>query len=91
MAAQRIVIISGCSTGIGLHTALLLARDSQKRFKVYATMRNLGKKTSLEEQGKEYMGETLVVKAMDVTSDESVNSVVQEVFSDEGKIDILSE
>ena len=47
----QIVLISGCSSGIGLATAVLLAKDAEKRFKVYATMRNLAKKGQLEEEG----------------------------------------
>lgn len=90
MAAGRIVLISGCSSGIGLYTAVLLAKDPEKRFKVYATMRNLEKKASLENEGKEFLGEILIVKQMDVTSDESVSSVVEEVIAKEGKIDVLS-
>lgn len=89
MASPRIVLISGCSTGIGLHTALHLANDAEKRFKVYATMRNLEKKTSLEEEGKERVGETLVIMCMDVSCDESVKSVVEEIIAKEGKIDVL--
>ena len=57
MAAQ-IVLISGCSSGIGLATAVFLAKDVEKHFKVYATMRNLEKKGQLEEEGKEYLGDT---------------------------------
>ena len=90
MASPRIVLISGCSTGIGLHTALLLAKDPEKRFKVYATMRNLEKKTALEDEGKETLGKTLIIKRMDVSSDESVKSAVEEIIAQEGKIDDLS-
>jgi len=89
MASPRIVLISGCSTGIGLHTALLLANDPKKSFKVYATMRNLDKKTALEEQGNKNLDDTLIIKHMDVSSDESVNRVVKDVFAKEGKIDVL--
>ena len=87
--SPRIVLISGCSTGIGLSTAVRLAKDPEKRFKVYATMRNLAKKGQLEEEGKENLGDTLIVKQMDVTSDESVKGAVQEVVDNEGKIDVL--
>ena len=41
--APQIVLISGCSSDIGLAVAVLLAKDAEKRFKLYATMRNLGK------------------------------------------------
>lgn len=86
---RQIVLISGCSSGIGLATAAFLAKDAQKRFKVYATMRNLEKKGQLEEEGKEYLGNTLVIKAMDVSSDESVQKTVEEVLDTEGRIDVL--
>lgn len=90
MASFRVVLISGCSTGIGLETAVLLAKDPEKRFKVYATMRNLDKKTALENEGKDALGDTLIIKAMDVSSDESVKSAVEEIIAQEGKIDDLS-
>ncbi|KAK3749952.1 hypothetical protein QZH41_013862 [Actinostola sp. cb2023] len=86
---QRIVLITGCSSGIGLSLAALLANDQQKRFKVYATMRNLGKKEALEEAGKDVLGERLIVKELDVCSDESVTSVVQEIIQNEQRLDIL--
>ena len=87
--APKIVLISGCSSGIGLATAVLLAKDAEKRFKVYATMRNLAKKGQLEEEGKEYLGDTLIIKKMDVCSDESVNKTVQALLDTEGAVDIL--
>ena len=65
--APQILPICGYSSSIGLATAVLL----EKRFKVYATMRNLAKKGQLEEEGKKQLGDTLTIKQMDVCSDES--------------------
>ncbi|PFX26339.1 retinol dehydrogenase 8-like [Stylophora pistillata] len=87
--AGKIVLVSGCSSGIGLSAAILLASDQHKRFKVYATMRNLEKKKELEERGKYVLGDTLFIKAMDVCSDDSVNAVVQEVISAHQRIDVV--
>lgn len=89
--APKVVVISGCSSGIGLASALILAKDAQKRFKVYATMRNLEKKGQLEEQGKRFLGDTLLIKQMDVCSDDSVNKAVREVIDEEGRIDVICE
>ena len=68
---------------------MYLAKDDEKRFKVYATMRNMAKKGQLEDDGKEYLGDTLIIKQMDVCSDESVNKAVKEILDTEGKIDVL--
>lgn len=90
MATPKIVLVTGCSTGIGLSTAVLLAGDKEKRFKVYATLRNLAKKGELHEKGKNFLGNTLIVKAMDVCSEDSVNEVLRELLAIHHRVDVLS-
>ena len=87
--APQIMLISGCSSGIGLAIAVLFAKDAEKRFKVYATMRNLAKKGKLEQEVKDQLGDTLIIKQLDVCSDESVKNTVQEILDAEEKIDVL--
>ena len=88
-STQKVVLITGCSTGIGLVTAVMLAKDPEKRFKVYATMRNLGKKEALETEGKEVLGSSLLIEQLDVTSEDQINKVVDDILAKEGKLDIL--
>ena len=86
---QKVVLITGCSTGIGLSTAVMLAKDAEKRFKVYASMRNLGKKEALETEGKDVLGSTLIIEQLDVCSDDQINKVVDGILAKEGKLDVL--
>lgn len=88
---QRVVLVTGSSSGVGLALAALLANDPQKRFKVYASMRNLTKKQALEEAAQGVLGDLLVIIQLDVCSDESVKNAVDEVISKEGRIDILGQ
>ena len=89
MSEQKIVLVTGCSTGIGLKTAVKLAKDESKRFKVYATMRSLEKKGALEEEGGDSLGKTLFVEQLDVSKDDSITNAVDKIVAKEGKIDIL--
>lgn len=88
--AFRVVLITGCSSGIGLATAVLLAKDPEKRFRVYATMRNLDKSEALEQAGHQYLNDTLFVRQLDVTSEESVTNALQTIYNEREKIDVLS-
>ena len=89
MANQKVVLVTGCSSGIGLKTAVKLAKDGDKRFKVYATMRSLEKKGTLEAEGGDSLGKTLFVEQLDVTNEESINKSVEKILAKEGRIDVL--
>ncbi|XP_016103649.1 retinol dehydrogenase 8-like [Sinocyclocheilus grahami] len=84
---QKAVLITGCSSGIGLRIAVLLARDEQKRYHVIATMRDLRKKDRLLEAAGDTYGKTLALLSLDVCSDDSVRQCIDSVK--DRHIDIL--
>uniref|UniRef100_A0A3Q3XQ27 Uncharacterized protein n=1 Tax=Mola mola TaxID=94237 RepID=A0A3Q3XQ27_MOLML len=83
----KVVLITGCSSGIGLSLAVRLASDPKKAFKVYATMRNLAKKERLLESVKGLHKDTLDILQMDVTSQQSILDAKGRVV--EKRVDIL--
>ena len=81
----RIALVTGTSSGIGLSTAVALARAG---FAVVATMRNLGKAAALQARAKSE-GVTLDVRQLDVQDEHSVESCVRDVLRDHHRIDVL--
>jgi|APSaa5957512535_1039671.scaffolds.fasta_scaffold28460_2 short-subunit dehydrogenase len=82
---QKVAVVTGCSSGIGFETALELARNN---YKVYATMRNLSKKTEIKEVSD---SENLQIECigLDVKDDNSVKNAVLTILENEGHIDVL--
>uniref|UniRef100_A0A3P8YU67 Estradiol 17-beta-dehydrogenase n=2 Tax=Esox lucius TaxID=8010 RepID=A0A3P8YU67_ESOLU len=84
---QIVVLITGCSSGIGLSLAVRLASDPAKTYKVYATMRNLAKKERLLDCVKGLHKDTLEILQMDVTDQQSILDARHRVT--ENRMDIL--
>jgi NAD(P)-dependent dehydrogenase (short-subunit alcohol dehydrogenase family) len=83
---MAIAVVTGTSTGIGLATAVTLARAGHT---VYATMRN--PQTGGEElraiAEREHL--PLHIAALDVDSDESVRNAFDKILTEAGRIDVL--
>ena len=79
------VLITGCSKGIGLETALAFARAG---YKVFATMRNPEKAPALARQAAEESLD-MVICTMDVDSDDSVLKCTSKILGEVGFVDVL--
>jgi NAD(P)-dependent dehydrogenase (short-subunit alcohol dehydrogenase family) len=79
------VLITGTSTGIGFETALTLGRAGHK---VYATMRDPVRAPKLGQVAAEE-GLPIQIRVMDVDSDTSVKTVIDNIYKEEGKLDVL--
>uniref|UniRef100_UPI0037E80471 retinol dehydrogenase 8-like n=1 Tax=Semicossyphus pulcher TaxID=241346 RepID=UPI0037E80471 len=73
---QKVVLITGCSSGIGLRMAVVLAKDKQQRYHVIATMRDLKRKDKLVEAAGDTYEKTLFLAVLDVCNEESVKQCI---------------
>ncbi|XP_072549994.1 17-beta-hydroxysteroid dehydrogenase type 1 [Salminus brasiliensis] len=84
---QKVVLITGCSSGIGLSLAVHLASLPSKAYKVYATMRNLDKQQRLLECVRGLRKDTMAILQMDITDRQSILAAQRSIT--EGRVDIL--
>jgi NAD(P)-dependent dehydrogenase (short-subunit alcohol dehydrogenase family) len=85
--AQSVAIVTGCSSGIGMFSALELARNGHR---VVATMRNLAKRTQLDELAKQGgIDRNIEVRKLDVTDFPSIRPAIDSIAQAYGQIDVL--
>ena len=82
---EKVALVTGSSSGIGLETALALARDG---YHTFASMRDTKKSDKLDEVAKK---ENLPIEIieLDVDKEESIVSAVKKVVSDGGRLDVI--
>jgi NAD(P)-dependent dehydrogenase (short-subunit alcohol dehydrogenase family) len=85
MSDPNVAVVTGTSSGIGLHTAIGLAR---RNFRVVATMRDTRKSEQLLETAEKH-GVALAVRELDVTDPTTRLRALDEVAAEFGTIDIL--
>jgi|TARA_B100001540_G_C15788555_1_gene634371 short-subunit dehydrogenase len=82
---SKIALVTGCSSGIGLQTAIDLAKNG---YTTYATMRNIDKKNKLE-VGAQKANVKLNIVQLDVSDDNSVSKVIDQIKNEHQRIDVL--
>jgi len=85
MDNQKVILITGCSSGFGLLTAVRLAAHGHI---VWATMRDLSKKQPLEEALSKHQTQA-VIRELDVTKTSTIKNVVEEIQKVHGRVDVL--
>ena len=85
MQESKVALVTGSSSGIGLETALVLARSG---FYTYASMRNLEKsKNIIEIANREKL--PLQIIQLDVNNEESVKRAIDKIVQEKERIDVL--
>lgn len=82
---RRVALITGCSSGIGYETALMLARNG---FRTFATMRNTKKSDSLQEIIRNE-GLDVSIQQLDVNDNESIENTINNIKNETNRIDVL--
>lgn len=84
---EKIAVITGTSSGIGLLTSIELAKAG---FRVIATMRDLGRRARLDlAVSAAGIGTEIDVRELDVTKFDTMPPFVEKVLRDYGRIDVL--
>lgn len=82
---DKVALVTGSSSGIGLETSLALARDG---YRTFASMRDIGKAGELQNAVKKENLSVDVIE-LDVDKENSIVSVVKKMMSETGRIDVL--
>ncbi|HIE46462.1 MAG: SDR family oxidoreductase [Nitrosopumilus sp.] len=82
---EKVALVTGSSSGIGLETALALARDG---YHTFASMRDVGKAGELEHAAKKENLSINVIE-LDVNSEESIVAVIKKIISENKRLDVL--
>jgi len=84
---EKVAVVTGSSSGIGLATTVELARDG---YRVVATMRDLERSSRLEDAAqKAALRERLDLRRIDITEMDSLGDAVSAIVRDHGRIDVL--
>jgi NAD(P)-dependent dehydrogenase (short-subunit alcohol dehydrogenase family) len=87
MSDQKVAVITGSSSGIGLLTAIEFAQNG---YRVVATMRDLGRGDRLKDTAqKAGVREKVDIRRLDVTEFDTVDEAVDAIVRNHGRIDVV--
>ncbi len=82
---SKSILITGCSSGLGISTAIQAAKAGHT---VFATMRNLERREALDAAAQQ-AGVALHVLALDVQDSATITAAVDQAIAEAGRIDVL--
>jgi len=82
---EKVALVTGSSSGIGLETVLALARDG---YHTFASMRDVEKAGELEHAAKKENLSINVIE-LDVNKEESIVVAIKKIISDNKRLDVL--
>ena len=82
---EKVALVTGSSSGIGLESALALAKDG---YKTFASMRDTKKSAELEQAAKKENLSVEIIQ-LDVDDEESIISAIKKIMSDSQRLDVL--
>ncbi len=82
---EKVILITGCSSGFGMLAAAKLAAGGHT---IYATMRNLQKQNALMLELKQRETKCQILH-LDVTDDKSINKVIDTIEKQSHRLDVL--
>ena len=87
MPDQKVAVITGSSSGIGLLTAIEFAQNG---YLVVPTMRDLNRASRLEEAAqKAHVHDRLDVRQLDVTDFDAIPATIEAIVKHHARIDVL--
>lgn len=83
---SKVIVITGCSSGIGLETAVECSKAGHK---VFATMKNLEKRGNLDKRIEEEKIENIEIIKLDVSDQSSRKTAIADIGRQVDNIDVL--
>lgn len=83
---SKVVLITGCSTGLGRISA---EKCAQQGYKVYASMRDINGKNKQNAESLSSVSDNISIVEIDVSSEQSIQAAIGQILNEQERIDVL--